>query len=386
VAGPALFLLTMALMFQLVFAWAEPLIAAVEALVAATGIALRAHLPAGPVGSFLVDGLLAGVGNVLVFLPQIALLFAALGLLEGSGYLARAAALSDRWMRRIGLQGKSFVPLLGCFACAIPGMMAARTVGSTRERLVTLFIAPFMSCSARLPVYVLVISALFAGRPMLGGLLMTGMYALGFAAAVVTAWLLKGTVLRATPLPFVLELPPYQWPDLREVGRSVLRRCGIFVRQTGRLIVVLSLALWVLLTFPQGPIEDTAAGRIGHAIEPAIAPLGFDWRIGIGLIASFAAREVLVTTLAQVYAIQSDDEDAGLLRAALRADGTFTPWVGLSLMVFFVLALQCMSTVAVMRRETGGWRWPLAQLLYMNAFAYAASLLVYQLGSRLSGG
>jgi ferrous iron transport protein B len=282
--------------------------------------------------------------------------------------------------------------------------MAARTIESRRDRLVTIMVTPFMSCSARLPIYVLVIAAVFSATPKLGGvisvggLVMAAMYLTGFIAGLGTAFLLKRTALKAPPPPFIMELPSYKVPSAKAVTRLVLERCSVFVRQTGMVIVALSVILWALLTFPAqnessdaARLEHSFGGKLGHAIEPVITPLGFDWRIGIGLIASFAAREVLVSTLGQVYALGADVEpDSPALRDALLADidpqtakPRFTPLVGVSLMVFFVLAMQCLSTVATVKRETNSWRWPIAQIVYMNSLAYLASLLVYQGGRAL---
>jgi ferrous iron transport protein B len=358
--------------------------------------------------------------------PQIGLLFLLLGFLEESGYMARAALLLDRLMRSVGLSGRAFIPLMSSFACAVPGIMAARTLDSRRDRLVTMLIAPFMGCSARLPVYTLVVAATFAHLPpvygvlSVGGLVIFAMYLLGFVAALGTAWLLKRTALPETYPTLLMELPAYRMPQLGCLGRHVLQRCLRFVKGTGGTIVTLSVLLWALLTFPQVPVpsdaalgaygaqrglgtltdetaprmirayrlEHSVAGAVGRAIEPVIEPLGFDWRIGVGLMASFAAREVLVSTLAQVYALDADSPD---LMAALRDDEDpqshrkrFTALTGLSLMVFFVLAMQCMSTLAILRKETGGWTWPLVALGYMNGLAYGASFVIYQ-GGRLLG-
>jgi len=399
---------TLLVVFQLVFAGATPVVDAIGHLVAATDALALAWVPLGLTRSLLVHGVIAGIGTVLVFVPQIALLFFLLSILEDSGYLARAAFLLDRLMRGVGLNGKAFVPLVSGFACAVPAIMAARTLESRRDRMVTMLVTPFMSCSARLPVYVLVISTVFAGTPALfgfvsiGGLAISAMYVLGFLAAIGTAFLLKRTLLRAPAPPFVLELPPYRLPVLRDVARRVLERCRVFVVSTGSIIVALSIVMWALMTFPRAAtdapgstaqLEQSIAGRIGHAIEPVIAPLGFDWRIGIGLVASFAAREVLVSTLGQVYALGDElPADSPALHEALRSARDdmgrphFSPLVGTSLMAFFVLALQCLSTIATMRRETNSWRWPLVQLTYMNLLAFVASLVIYQGGLRLGLG
>lgn len=431
--GFLVFAAAMFVLFQAVFAWAHPLIDGIETLMGVLSTRVEALVPLGLTRSLLVNGVIAGVGSVLVFLPQIALLFLGITLLEETGYMARAAFLLDRLMRRVGLHGKAFIPLMSGFGCAVPAIMASRTIESSRDRLVTILVTPFMSCSARLPVYVLVVAAVFSGSApvlgilSLGGIVIAAMYLLGFLAAVGTAFVLKRSVLKAPPPIFLMELPAYQVPQLREVIRRVLERCAVFIRTTGGIILALSLVLWALMTFPRSELpaaerqalrahaaaeapdaaavdatlarherawalEHSIAGRFGHAIEPVISPLGFDWRIGIGLIASFAAREVLVSTLGQVYALDSDPGSPSL-SAVLATDKDpltgrprFTPLVGLSLMVFFVLALQCMSTVATIRRETNSWKWPLLLLAYMNGLAYLGSLLVYQVGSAMGWG
>lgn len=402
--GFVVFMLTMLVVFQTIFIWAQPFMDGVEWVIGALADLLNDAIPPSLTRSLLVNGLLAGIGSVLVFVPQIAFLFLLLTMLEESGYMARAAFLLDRVMRRVGLHGKAFVPLMSGFACAVPAIMAARTIESRRDRLVTIMVTPFMSCSARLPIYVLVIAAVFSATPNIagfvsvGGLVIAAMYMLGFVAGLGTAFILKRTALKSPSPPFIMELPSYKLPSAKAVMRIVFERCSVFIRQTGTVILALSVILWALLTFPAHNEEDDTArlersfgGQLGHVIEPAIAPLGFDWRIGIGLVASFAAREVLVSTLGQVYALGADVEpDSPALRDALLADTDpatgkphFTPLVGVSLMVFFVLAMQCLSTVATVKRETNSWRWPIAQLVYMNTLAYLASLLVYQGGRAL---
>lgn len=423
--GSVVFASMMLVLFQLVFSVAEPTTNLVELAIEQLQTWLLAYLPAGQFRALLLEGLLPGLGTIAIFLPQIAVLFTGILLLEESGYLSRAAVLMDRWMGLVGLPGKAFVPLLGSFACAVPGIMATRTLERKQDRFTTIFIAPFMSCSARLPVYTLVIGALFAQQPPLfgifsvGGVLMLLMYGLGMTAAWITAWLLRRHLWRAPKAPLLLALPDYQWPSPSLLGRHVIERCRLFLQDTAPVILTISLLLWGLLSYPKVPLEQahqwlgephaaaiagesqlaeeqlvqaqlhySFAGRLGHLLEPIIAPLGFDWRIGIGLIASFAAREVLIGTLGQIYALGSKvSPDAPMLHAALTtSDGgqqqpALTPLVGLSLMVFFVLAMQCMSTFAVVRRETGTWSWPIGQLVYMNSLAYGASFLVYQLGS-----
>ena len=405
--GTLLFAAVMVTFFQLIFAWAEPAMNAIDVAVGVAQNAARALLPAGLAADFVCDGLLAGVGSVIVFLPQILILFSVLYLLEDVGYMARAAFVVDRAMGRIGLEGRAFVALLSSYACAVPGIMATRTIPSPRNRLVTILVAPLMTCSARLPVYALLIGAFVPARRVLGplglqGLVLLGLYLLGAGAAVVAAAVLKRTLIRGEGLPFYLELPPYRIPPPRLLAHQVWGAAAAFLRRAGTIILGVTVVLWVLLTFPRGTppgglserqaarwhVEQSAAGRIGHAIEPAIAPLGFDWKIGVGLVASLAAREVIVATLAQIYALA--DEDEGSLRGALRADvdpssgrPVFTPATVAALLVFFVFALQCMSTLAVMRRETNSWRWPAFAFGYLLTLAYAASFATHRLVSWL---
>jgi ferrous iron transport protein B len=403
VLGTLLFAAVMVLFFQLIFAWAEPAMNAIDGAVGAAQDGLRAALPRGLLVDFLADGLLAGVGSVVVFLPQIVILFSVLYLLEDVGYMARAAFVVDRVMGRIGLEGRAFVALLSSYACAVPGIMATRTIPSPRDRLVTILVAPLMTCSARLPVYALLIGAFVPARRVWGpiglqGLVLLGLYVLGAGGAIVAAAVLKRTLMRGEGLPFYLELPPYRVPPLRLLARQVWGAARAFLRRAGTIILAVSVVLWVLLSFPRSAppaglsqpeaarwhVEQSLAGRVGHAIEPALAPLGFDWKIGVGLVASLAAREVIVATLAQIYAIAGDDE--GSLRSALRADRdprsgelVFTPATVAALLVFFVFALQCMSTLAVMRRETNSWRWPAFAFGYLLALAYGASFATHRL-------
>jgi ferrous iron transport protein B len=435
--GPLILLLVMLTVFQTIFSWAALPMDLMKRGFGTLGEAVRAAIPAGLLTDLLVDGVIAGVGGVLVFLPQILLLFFFIALLEDSGYMARAAFLMDRLMRGVGLHGKAFMPLLSSFACAIPGIMATRTIESPKDRLATIMIAPFMSCSARLPVYTLMIAAFFADRTVfgflsVGALIILSMYLLGLAVAIAVAWILKHTILKAPPPPLVLELPPYRMPGLTNIAQIMRSRAWLFVKRAGTVILSISIVLWALMTFPRSttsPLSPSAnppaavqtipqtrsdaqvagtdaaaaasdeegerlrqsfAGRLGRMIEPAIAPLGFDWKMGIGLIASFAARETLVSTLSIVYNIGNADADSPSLidavRDAKRPDGTpaWTPLVAVSMMIFFLLACQCMSTVAVVRRETNSWRWPLFMVGYMLVLAYVASLITYQ-GGRLLG-
>lgn len=385
--GPLVFALVVAAVFQSIFTWARPLMDAVQAAVAVSGGWLRTALPDGWLESLLVDGAWSGVGAVIVFLPQILLLFLFIALLEDSGYLARAALIADRTMARVGLQGKSFIPLLSAYACAVPAIMATRTIENRRDRIATILIAPFMTCSARLPVYTLIIAAFIPERPFLGGFLGTraaallGLYLLGFLAAIGTAGLLKSSVLRSERTPFVLEMPPYRMPTLASVGLRLWDRALAFLKRAGTVILGVAIVLWVLASVPttggqQPPIEQSLAGTLGRAIEPLIAPLGFNWKIGIGLITSLAAREVIVGTLGTIYGMDPDHNSAGL-QAALQKELTFGGAV--ALLVFFAFAMQCMSTLAVVRRETGGWKWPAIQFFYMGALAYACAWIAHAL-------
>jgi ferrous iron transport protein B len=383
----------------------------------------RSQLPEGILADLIVDGIIAGVGGVLVFLPQILLLFLFISILEDTGYMARAAFLLDKLMSRVGLHGKAFLPLMSSFACAIPGIMAARTIENPKDRLATILIAPFMSCSARLPVYALMIATFFAGQTVfgfvsLGAVLMLAMYSLGIIVAIVVALILKKTLLKSPPPPFVMELPPYRVPNVRNVLQNMLTRAGLFLKRAGTVILAISIILWALTAFPRSgrqsavgnqpeivsandeeqktkdeaeQLQNSYAGQLGHLIEPVIEPLGFDWKIGVALIASFAAREVLVSTLSIIYNgdKEANEESETLMqsiREAKKDDGSpvWSPLTALTLMVFFVLAMQCMSTVAVVRRETNSWNWTLFMVGYMTALAYAAAFLTYQ-GGRLLG-
>lgn len=403
VAGIAVFALVMILLFQSIFSWAVPAMDAIDGSFGALATLTHDWLPAGWVTDLIADGIVAGVGSVLIFLPQILILFTFLHFLTDVGYMARAAFVVDRVMGWVGLQGRSFVPLLSCYACAVPGMMAARTIASPRERLATILVAPFMTCSARLPVYTLLIAAFVPATSVLGpigtqGLTMFALYLLGALTALASAALLNSTLLRGTVSVFYMELPPYRMPTARLLARQVWDSAAAFVKRAGTIILAASIVLWVLLNFPKAPedpslspeaqaqanLHASAAARLGHAIEPAIAPLGFDWKIGVGLVASLAAREVIVATLAQIYAV-GDPEDFGGLRAAIVNDvdpatgeRLFTLPTALSLLVFFVFALQCTSTMVVMARETGSWKWPALAFTYMLGLAYLGSLVTYQ--------
>jgi len=361
---------------------------------------VKSRMAPGDLRDLITDGAIGGVGSVVTFLPQILILFFFIGLLESTGYMARAAFIMDRLMSRVGLNGKSFIPLLSSYACAIPGIMATRTIEDAKDRLVTILVAPLMSCSARLPVYLLMIAALLPGdRVSLGAKvgLMLLMYALGTLGAFGFAWLFKRTLLKGLPPLMIMELPPYRLPGLRDVAQQMFERAWIFLRRAGTVILGISIVLWFLAAYPKAPagatpteqLAQSFAGRAGHLLEPAIKPLGFDWQIGIGLISSFAAREVFVSTMGVVFNAEAGEHDTTPLRDALRAarwpDGRqlFTPLVCLSLMIFYVFAMQCMSTIAIVRRETNSWKWPVFQTLYMTGTAWLLSFLVYQAGTAL---
>jgi ferrous iron transport protein B len=411
VGGPLAFAAAMWLLFLAVFSLAAPVMDDAEAAVAWLGALVAPWLGEGLLHDLWMDGIVAGVGGVVVFAPQIAIMFVLFAILDESGYLARGAFLLDRLLSKVGLHGRSFVPLLSSHACAIPGIMAARTIPDPRERLATMLVAPFMSCSARLPVYGLLIGAFFAHlAPWQQGSIMFALYAGGIVVAAGVSWLLRRTVLRGGGTSFLIELPPYRRPSLGEVLRITGRAVWAFLRRAGTIILALSILLWAAMTFPglpderraelaaagadsemvrQAELSHSLAGRAGKALEPAIAPLGMDWQIGVGLIGAFAAREVFVSTLGITYgAGEGDGEDTARLeqrmQAATRADGTpvWSTLLAVVVLAWFVIAMQCISTLAVMVRETGGWRWPLAQLAGMNVLAYLVCLAIWQVGSR----
>ena len=384
--GPMIFFAVVVFVFQSIFTWAVPLMDGIELLIETSGIWMSEILPDNWLKSLLIDGIWAGVGSVVVFLPQILILFLFIGILEDSGYMARAAVIADRVMYRIGLQGKAFLPLLSGYACAVPAILSARTIEDDRDRMATIFVTPFMTCSARLPVYVLLIAAFIPNEPFMGTFLnkragvLILLYALGVAAAIMTAFILKRTLLKAEPSTFLMELPPYRLPSLQSLGLRLLDRGKIFLLRVGKIIFTVTIVLWILTQFPRtelGPpeIEQSALGQIGHVIEPVIEPLGFDWRIGIGLITSLAAREVIVGTLGTIYGMESADEESLDLQSALQESVSFPAAIGL--LVFFAFALQCMATVATVKRETGGWKWASFQFFYMLALGYFGALIAF---------
>lgn len=407
--GYVLFFTLMTVVFQSIFTWAQLPMDWLRGCIDWLGAGLTRFVPPGDLRDLLKEGVLGGVGNTIVFLPQILLLFFFVSLLEDTGYMARAAFLMDRLMSKVGLHGRSFIPLLSSFACAIPGIMATRTIGDRKARLITILVAPLMSCSARLPVYTVMIGAFVPNRRVLGvghltlltlpGLTLLCMYLLGMFAAFLIAWLFHRTLLRAVAPTFLMELPPYRLPALRTVFYQMVERAGLFLHRAGTLILAVSVVLWFLASYPKNrdlPEDQRLAhsfvGRIGKAIEPVIAPLGFDWKMGVGIVSSFVAREVFVSALGTVYSVKDAKESGRVdLQQKLREDRNprtgrpaYTPLTAIALMVYYVLAMQCMSTVAVVRRETNGWKWPLFQIVYMTGLAWVVTFLLYQ-GGRIMG-
>ena len=418
VIGVAAFFAVMLAVFFLIFQIAHIPMALIDGLFSHIGAWIAQRMPESDLRNLLVKGVIGGVGGVLVFLPQIGVLFFCLSLLEDTGYLARAAFVMDRLMRRVGLPGKAFVPLLSAHACAVPAIMATRVIEDKRDRLVTILAVPLISCSARIPVYSMLAALLFANDAWKASLVFTGAYALGLLAAIGTALLLKRTILKGETRALVLELPSYKKPSLRTATLMMLDRAWVFLRKAGTIILFISILLWGLSTYPKSApppevialqqqaaaensdalkeqaerlgahaaLANSAAGRVGRWIEPVLRPLGFDWQIGIGILSSFAAREVIVSTLAVVYGVGEETAEKNpeslydSLRRAERSDGSkvFTTATCASLLVFYVLAMQCLSTQAITRRETNSLKWPLFQLVYMTVLAYSASFLVFQ--------
>jgi len=386
VAGPLIFVAVVVALFQTIFSIADPSQKAVDAAIQFCASGIARLLPESLLRSLIVDGALKGVGSVLVFLPQILLLFLFIGILEDSGYLARAALIADRTMARVGLQGKSFIPLLSAHACAVPAIMSTRTIENKRDRLATILIAPLMTCSARFQVYSLIIAAFIPNRNLLGPLVsarttaMIGLYVLGFVAAVVTAKVLKSSILKSGRTPFLLEIPAYRWPTVQSLGLRLYDRAKVFLYRAGTIILLVSVLLWLAGNVPthnghQPPIDQSLAGTIGRTIEPAIKPLGFNWKIGIGLITAVFARETMISTLATIYGIE--ETQTVDLEKALHADLSVAGAV--SLLIFFAFAMQCISTIAVVRRETGGWKWAALQFAYMSVLAYVSAFAAYHL-------
>lgn len=379
-------------MFQAVFNWCATPQDWIDAGVAWLGATLTEIIAEGPLQSLLVDGIVAGVGGVIIFLPQILMLFLFILLLEDSGYMARAAFLMDRMMGRVGLHGRAFIPMLSSYACAIPGIMATRTIENPRDRLATILISPLTTCAARLPVYTLLIAAFIPNQEVFGwfrlqGLVMFGLYAIGLVAALGVAFTLKRSVLAGPTPPLVLELPSYKLPNLRNIVMGLWDRARVFCKRAGTVILSLSVIVWFLASYPkapqtlapgESPIEYSYAGKIGKTIEPLFQPIGFDWRISTGLIPGFAAREVMVGALATVFAVEAEDEEAQFGALSEKVTTTWSLATALSLLVWYIFAPQCLSTLAVTRRETNSWKWPGFMFFYMMVLAYVGSLITYQ--------
>ena len=394
--GPLLLCALLFLIFQAVFAWAEAPMGWIEAATATIGEAVGSILPDGLLRSLLVDGIVAGLGGVLVFLPQIVILFFFILLLEESGYLPRAAFLLDRLMGGVGLSGRSFIPLLSSFACAIPGIMATRTIQNPRDRWVTIMIAPLMTCSARLPVYALLIGAFIPSRTVAGGLELQGLvlfalYLAGIVSAIAIAWLLKRFGARDLTQTLMMELPDYHWPSVRNIAIGLWQRVLIFLRRVGGIILALTVLLWFLATFPAPPpgatgpaIEYSFAGTLGRFLLPLFEPVGFNWQIAVALVPGMAAREVAVSALGTVYALSATADDTAQALAPLISASWGLP-TALSLLAWFVFAPQCLSTLATVRRETGGWRAPLLMAGYLFGLAWLAAFLTYRIASGVSG-
>ena len=433
--GLAIFIAVMAVVFQSIYTWAGPFMDAIDLATAWTASQVAGNMAAGPLRELLTDGIISGVGAVLIFLPQILLLFLFIVLMEDSGYLARAAFVMNRHMRRFGLTGHAFIPMLSGFACAIPAIMSTRNISDPRTRLATIMAVPLTSCSARLPVYALMIGALIPATPLFAGFtsqgfVLLGAYIFSILAALVVARTFRMTVLKGRQQPFIIELPPYRLPNWKTVLISVWERGRMFVTQAGTIILAINIILWFIAYYPHDAslaakydllrnqaqaelggeqateritelnskqsgemLRGSIAGKLGQAIEPAIAPLGFDWKIGIGLLASFAAREVFVSTMAIVYNVGEADESSVSLMDAIRSEKhpvsgkrVYSPLVALNIIIFFILACQCMGTVAVVKRETNSWKWPLVMVGYMTTLAYVTCLIFYQVGIRLFPG
>lgn len=421
IAGYFIFAFVLLLIFQAIFAWAQPFMDAIDEGVAYLNGSLKEALPTGPLTDLLTDGILAGIGGILVFIPQIAALFLLIAVLEESGYMSRVMVLMDRIMRRFGLNGRSVVPLISGVACAVPAIMATRSIGTKRDRLITILVTPLMSCSARLPIYTILIALVVPERQIAGllnlqGLVLMALYLLGLLSALIAAYAFKKLLKVKERSFFIMELPTFKWPRWYHVGLSVWDSVRSFVWEAGRVILAISIILWVLASYGPGDsmeraektvrqmyptlsdaelegriasqrLEASYAGHFGHFIEPVIKPLGYDWKIGIALLSSFAAREVFVGTMATIYSIGDGSADADItVRERLRSEqnpetggAMYTPALAFSLMVFYVFAMMCMSTLATTYRETKEWKWPAIQLLYMTGLAYITAFAVYQL-------
>ena len=411
--GFAIFLGVLFLIFQAVFSWSEYPMDIIDNFIYQLSQLVANSLPQGALNSLIVDGIIAGLGGIVIFVPQIAFLFAFIALLEDTGYMSRVSFITDKLLRGFGLSGRSIIPLLSGAACAIPAVMSARTIPNWKERIITIMVVPLMSCAARLPVYTLLISMMIPAEQKwfifnLQGLTMMGFYLIGFVSAILIAWLMKYIIKSKERSYFVMEMPTYKTPDWRTVFYTIIEKVKVFLIDAGKIIIAISVVLWALSSY--GPsskfeeierkyqntenaevviasekLESSYAGIIGKSIEPVIAPLGFDWRIGISLITSFAAREVFVGTMSTIYSV-GDADNTKSIREKLMShtnpetgEAFFTPAVALSLMLFYAFAMQCMSTLAIVFRETNGWKWPVIQFIYMSTLAYLASFVAYQL-------
>jgi len=416
ITGYLAFLSVMFVMFQAVFAWASPPMELIDSFFAWCGSQAEGALPAGVFRDLLVNGIIAGLGGVVIFIPQIALLFLFISILEDTGYMARVSFMLDKQLRRYGLNGRSVIPMISGVACAVPAILSARTIANRKERLITMFVTPLMSCSARLPVYTLLIALVIPDDRVFGflnmqGLVLMGLYLIGFLAAILSAWAMKYLMKSQERSFFIMELPVYRLPRWRNVLQVILDKIRVFIFEAGKVIVAISIILWALASYGPGDkfaqiekqmeavgasdpnaytvlasekLKWSYAGRLGSAIEPVLEPLGFDWKIGIALVTSFAAREVFVGTMSTIYSVDGGEEDVMTIREKMRAEinpsngkPRYDLPTGIGLMLFYAFALQCMSTLAVMKRETGGWKWPLMQFAYMGFLAYFSALLVH---------
>ena len=395
--GPFLYIGILYFIFQSIFTFASIPMDFIDGIVSSFGNFVYNNLPDSLLRDLIVDGIIAGVGGIVIFLPQIIILMLFMIILEDTGYMTRVTFMSDKYMRMMGLHGKSILPIMSGYACAIPGIISSRTIDSLKERLVTILILPLISCSARLPVYVLMISAFipqiyiydFIG---LQGFVMVCMYFLGTITAFILAKVFSKFLSEKSNPSFVMEIPPYRLPILKSVLKQLINRSKLFLVNAGKIIMLISIILWFLVSFPKHngesvSIKDSYAGKVGQLIEPVIKPLGFDWKIGIGLITSFAAREVVVSTLSTIYNVEDDGENMVNLKEAMKNDinpvtgkNVFTPLVAISIMVFYVYAAQCVATFAIVKTETNTWKWPIFMIAYMTLLAYIMSFLVYNLG------
>lgn len=420
--GFAIFLLILFVIFNAIFAWSSYPMEWIEGTFGWITTMGHQYLPSGMLSDLVLDGVVAGLGGIFVFIPQIAILFAFISILEDTGYMSRVTFMMDKIMSKVGLNGKSVVPMIGGLACAVPSIMAARNIENWKDRMITIMVTPLISCSARLPVYILLISIIIPAKTIFGiislqGLALMVMYLVSFVAAIIVAWVMKIIIKTKEKSYFIMELPIYRMPRWKNVLFTMYEKSKTFVFEAGKVIIAISIILWVLASFGPGnrfenidqkyasaladtskntdhiktlvateKLENSYVGILGHFIEPAIRPLGYDWKIGIGLITSFAAREAFVGTMATIYSVDGGDEDSATIRQRMEASvnsktglPVYTFATGISLMLFYAFAMQCMSTVAIVYRETKGWKWPAIQLGYMTAMAYVAALIAYQL-------